>query len=74
MPDEKTIADGRRRVLFLCTHNSARTQMGARQRWHWSLPDPSLARGSQDEQLAVYRRVRDTLRERIQLELLSQSG
>jgi arsenate reductase len=38
---------------------------GAKRRLHWSLPDPSRATGSEDEQLAAYRRVRDALRERI---------
>jgi arsenate reductase len=43
---------------------------GARQRLHWSLPDPSKAEGSEAEQLAVYRQVRDAIRERIEHELL----
>jgi len=42
----------------------------ARHRRHWSLPDPSQAIGSHDEQLAVYRQVRDALRTHIQEELL----
>jgi len=44
---------------------------GARQRLHWSLPDPSKATGTEDEQFAVYRQVRDTIRQRIEEELLS---
>ena len=44
---------------------------GAAQRRHWSLPDPSQATGSETEQLAVYRRVRDELRARIENELLA---
>jgi arsenate reductase len=43
---------------------------GARERLHWSLPDPSKATGSEAEQLAVYRTVRDELRRRIAGELL----
>ena len=136
---------GRQRVLFLCTHNSARSQMaegllrhlggerfeassagteatrvrplavramaelgidiagqesktlerflgeafdavitvcddaneacpvfpGARRRLHWSCEDPSRATGSEAEQLAVYRRVRDDIRARIETELLA---
>jgi len=38
---------------------------GGKHRLHWSLPDPSKATGSEEEQLAAYRQVRDTLRERI---------
>lgn len=44
--------------------------LGARERLHWSLPDPSQATGSEDEQLAVYRRVRDAVRARIERDLL----
>jgi arsenate reductase (thioredoxin) len=43
---------------------------GAVQRRHWSLPDPSKATGSEATQLAVYRRVRDEIRVRIENELL----
>ena len=38
---------------------------------HWSFEDPSKATGSAEEQLAVYRRVRDEIRARIEQELLS---
>ena len=44
---------------------------GAKERLHWSFPDPSTATGSEDEQLAVYRAVRDAIRERIERELLA---
>ena len=144
MPDTSSNRGERLRVLFLCTHNSARSQMaegllrklgrerfeaysagteptrvrplaikamhelgiditgqqsktleryldrpfdkvitvcdqaneacplffGARERLHWSFPDPSKATGSEDDQLAVYREVRDAIRERIERELL----
>ncbi len=43
---------------------------GAAQRRHWSFPDPSKATGSELEQLAVYRNVRDAIRVRIEQELL----
>jgi arsenate reductase (thioredoxin) len=46
--------------------------LGAKKRWHWSLTDPSKATGTEDEQLAVYRRVRDKLQARIEHELLNQ--
>ena len=42
----------------------------AAHRRHWSLEDPSQAAGTPEEQLAVYRSVRDTLRARIEQELL----
>jgi arsenate reductase (thioredoxin) len=44
----------------------------ARKRLHWSFPDPSRAMGSEDEQLAVYRAVRDAIRARIEQELLGE--
>jgi arsenate reductase len=43
----------------------------ATHRLHWSLPDPSRATGNEAERLAVYRKVRDELRARIQEELLT---
>jgi arsenate reductase (thioredoxin) len=47
---------------------------GARQRLHWSFPDPSKAEGTEEQQLAMYRQVRDAIRERITQELLTQAG
>ena len=44
---------------------------GAKRRLHWSFPDPSKARGSEDQQLAVYRQVRDDIRAHIEQELLT---
>src|SRR5712692_324793 len=46
---------------------------GAVKRRHWSLEDPSKATGSEAEQLAVYRHVRDELRSRIGKELLAET-
>ena len=45
---------------------------GARNRLHWSLEDPSQADGSEEERLAVFRRVRDEIREHIEQELLTK--
>jgi len=44
---------------------------GAAHRRHWSFSDPSKATGSESEQLAVYRHVRDAIRTRIERELLA---
>jgi arsenate reductase len=44
---------------------------GARRRLHWSFPDPSRATGSEADQLAVYRRVRDDIARHIRDELLT---
>ena len=46
---------------------------GAAHRRHWSLQDPSQAKGSEAEQLAVYRHVRNEIRSRIEKELLTAS-
>ncbi len=37
---------------------------GKTQRIHWSFDDPAEAEGTEDEKLAVFRRVRDQIRER----------
>jgi arsenate reductase (thioredoxin) len=47
---------------------------GATNRLHWSLPDPSAAKGSEEERLAVFRSVRDALRDRVQAELVDGRG
>jgi arsenate reductase len=44
---------------------------GAGRRIHWSFDDPSRATGTEEEQLATYRRVRDEIRARIEAELLA---
>jgi len=38
---------------------------------HWSIEDPSAAEGTPDERLAVFRRVRDLMRNRIRLFILA---
>ena len=45
---------------------------GAQNRLHWSFEDPSQATGSEEERLAVFRRVRDEIRERINQELVNE--
>ncbi len=45
--------------------------LGAKRQRHWSFPDPSQATGTEEEQLAVYREVRDAIRSRIETELLN---
>jgi len=47
---------------------------GARKRLHWSFPDPSKAEGTDEQQLGVYRQVRDAIRERIEHELLTKAA
>jgi arsenate reductase len=59
-------------VITVCdqANESCPVFAGAKARLHWSFPDPSRASGTEDEQLAVYRQVRDAIRTRIERELL----
>jgi arsenate reductase len=59
-------------VITVCDQANASCPIfpGGKHRLHWSLPDPSQAQGTEEEQLAVYRAVRDDLRRRIEAELL----
>lgn len=47
---------------------------GAKQLAHWPFPDPAEAEGSEEEKLAVFRAVRDAIRERIRAFLQSESA
>jgi arsenate reductase len=60
------------KVITVCddANESCPVFLGARERQHWSFPDPSTATGSKEQQLAVYRQVRDGLRRRIEREIL----
>jgi arsenate reductase len=60
------------KVITVCdqANESCPVFFGARERLHWSFPDPSRATGTEDQQLIVYRAVRDSIRERIERELL----
>ena len=46
---------------------------GAKNRLHWSFEDPARATGSEEERLAVFRRTREAIRERIEQELVSDT-
>jgi arsenate reductase (thioredoxin) len=61
------------KVITVCdqANEACPVFFGARQRLHWSFPDPSTATGTPAQQLEVYRQVRDALRDRIQRELLT---
>jgi len=47
---------------------------GARNRLHWSFEDPSRAEGPEEERLAIFRRVRQEIRERIEQELVNTNN
>jgi arsenate reductase (thioredoxin) len=47
---------------------------GAANRIHWSFEDPSRAKGSEEEQLEVFRSVRDRIKDRVQAKLVNGGG
>jgi arsenate reductase len=51
-----------------------RSWPGARERLHWFFDDPAAATGSDDEKLAVFRRVRDEIRAKIEKWLAERGG
>jgi arsenate reductase len=63
------------KVITVCdqANEACAVFFGAKQRLHWSLPDPSKATGTEAEQLTVYRLVRDAIRERIEQELVDHT-
>ncbi len=61
-------------VITVC--DSARaacpTYTGATERLHWSFDDPAQAQGDDERKMAVFRRVRDEIRQRLELFLATQ--
>ena len=55
-------------LITVCDHarESCPTFAGAKQRRHWSFDDPALARGSEAEKMAVFRRVRDEIKAQLE--------
>src|SRR5919107_4686459 len=45
---------------------------GAQSRLHWSFEDPSKAEGPEEERLAIFRSVRDKIRQRIEDDLVAK--
>lgn len=62
-------------VITVCdqANESCPVFPGAKHRLHWSFPDPSKAVGTETEQLAVYRQVRDAIAARIREFLAKQT-
>ena len=54
-------------VITVCDNANQQCPMfpGDTQRIHWSIEDPAAAVGSEDEQLTVFQRVRDELRDKL---------
>ena len=56
-------------VITVCDETSAErcpVYPGVTTRLHWSFPDPSAIQGAQDEKLAGARRIRDTIKAKIE--------
>jgi arsenate reductase len=60
-------------VITVCDHANEACPFfpGAANRLHWSFDDPSRVEGSEEERLAVFRSVRDRIRERIEDDLVA---
>lgn len=60
-------------VITVCddANKSCPAFPNATRRLHWSVRDPSKATGTAEQQLAVYRTVRDELRQRIERDLVA---
>ena len=56
-------------VITVCDNANQQCPMfpGKTERIHWSTEDPAAAVGSEEEQLKVFRRVRDELREKLKI-------
>jgi arsenate reductase len=69
---ERYLADPFDVVITVCddANEAGPLFLGAKERWHWSFPDPSRALGSESDKLDVYRRVRDAIQRRIEFDLV----
>jgi arsenate reductase (thioredoxin) len=63
-------------VITVCDHANEACPFfpGTSNRLHWSFEDPSRAEGSEQERLAVFRKVRDRIKDRLQGELMDGRG
>jgi arsenate reductase len=63
-------------VITVCddAHETCPNFPGAKEQMHWSIPDPSKAKGDPEDQLKRYREIRDQLLEKIEALILAQSS
>ncbi len=63
-------------VVTVCddANESCPVFLGAKERLHWSLPDPSAVTGEGEERMEAFRSVRDRIQTLIQSELLDEKG
>ncbi len=70
---------GKKRVLFVCVHNSARFQRcpvfpSSAKRLHWSFEDQAGFKGTWEEKLEKTRQVRDKIKQKIEDWLKEQTN
>ncbi|HUJ71529.1 MAG TPA: arsenate reductase ArsC [Verrucomicrobiae bacterium] len=55
-------------LITVCDHarEACPTYAGAKNQLHWNFDDPAHASGSEEQKLAVFRRVRDEIRARVE--------
>ena len=70
---EQYLKDSIDEVITVCddANEACPVFPNAKQRRHWSFPDPSKVKGTEAEQLSAYRAVRYAIEQRIEKELLS---
>ena len=64
---DSLLGESFRYVITVCDNANERCPIfpGAVQRIHWPLQDPAAATGTQDARLAMFRRIRDEIAERV---------
>ena len=68
---EQYLQDGFDEVITVCddANEACPVFPNAKNRRHWSFPDPSKAQGTEEEQLQVYREVRNAIQRKLEQEL-----
>ena len=71
---ERYLAEAFDLVITVCDDAAERCPIfpGARQRLHWSFPDPSRVFGADDQRFAAFVTVRDAIRARVERELVAK--
>lgn len=56
-------------VITVCDESNAErcpVFPGITKRIHWSIPDPAVANGSEDEKIETFRKIRDSIRDKVE--------
>jgi arsenate reductase len=73
---DEFLAQGFDYVITVCDNANERCPVfpGRTERIHWSFDDPAAATGDEEAKLAVFRRVRDEIRQRLQIFLATTAA